>query len=403
MTSNTRRRLCVGLGVIFSLAVFSTARAASVCGSISGNLVTNCGFESDPGGTNVPTGWAVTDGPFGFTNGASAHSGTWGYFLDQARRADPLVISQSIVTTPGDLYQVSFWLTTGLDPLGRDTVDVTFGGVSIFSEVSDATSDNHFVEHSFILLAASGSTDLAFAALNHSGVQSLDDVSVTDLGAAPTPIPATLPLFASGAGVFGFLGWRRKRKAVTKQSLAAVLACLAMSGGAKASVYDFTFTSTIINATTPIIVVGDTFTINLLLDNGGSTLVSQTWSSADAISGFTIDTGSYHGSYSTLFPGSSFQTDVSGALTLTNFFGAANTSNNQDNFGSFGGNVLSGNRFLDFFGRSNFYAALPTTVADWTVSAATPLPAALPLFATGLGALGLHGWRRKRKIAAKAA
>lgn len=30
-------------------------------------------------------------------------------------------------------------------------------------------------------------------------------------------------------------------------------------------------------------------------------------------------------------------------------------------------------------------------------SAATPLPAALPLFATGLGALGLFGWRRKRK------
>ena len=30
---------------------------------------------------------------------------------------------------------------------------------------------------------------------------------------------------------------------------------------------------------------------------------------------------------------------------------------------------------------------------------ATPLPAALPLFATGLGALGLLGWRRKRKPA----
>jgi hypothetical protein len=31
---------------------------------------------------------------------------------------------------------------------------------------------------------------------------------------------------------------------------------------------------------------------------------------------------------------------------------------------------------------------------------ATPLPAALPLFATGLGALGLLGWRRKRKVLA---
>jgi len=32
-----------------------------------------------------------------------------------------------------------------------------------------------------------------------------------------------------------------------------------------------------------------------------------------------------------------------------------------------------------------------------------PLPAALPLFATGLGALGLRGWRRKKKAAARAA
>jgi hypothetical protein len=32
----------------------------------------------------------------------------------------------------------------------------------------------------------------------------------------------------------------------------------------------------------------------------------------------------------------------------------------------------------------------------------TPLPAALPLFATGLGALGLLGWRRKKKAAAVA-
>ena len=34
------------------------------------------------------------------------------------------------------------------------------------------------------------------------------------------------------------------------------------------------------------------------------------------------------------------------------------------------------------------------------VPGGVPLPAALPLFATGLGALGLIGWRRKRKAAA---
>lgn len=44
---------------------------------------------------------------------------------------------------------------------------------------------------------------------------------------------------------------------------------------------------------------------------------------------------------------------------------------------------------------------LGTLTAD-SVSA-TPLPAALPLFAGGLGAIGLVGWRRKRKAAAIAA
>jgi hypothetical protein len=44
----------------------------------------------------------------------------------------------------------------------------------------------------------------------------------------------------------------------------------------------------------------------------------------------------------------------------------------------------------------------PIQVGTWsvTISAETPLPASLPLFAGGLGAIGLLGWRRKRKAQA---
>jgi hypothetical protein len=50
---------------------------------------------------------------------------------------------------------------------------------------------------------------------------------------------------------------------------------------------------------------------------------------------------------------------------------------------------------------SNFFLITEVSTADVTIAtAATPLPAALPLFATGLGGLGLLGWRRKRKAQA---
>jgi hypothetical protein len=50
-------------------------------------------------------------------------------------------------------------------------------------------------------------------------------------------------------------------------------------------------------------------------------------------------------------------------------------------------------------------APFPTFNASFSLEGdpATPLPGALPLFATGLGALGLLGWRRRRKAAVIAA
>ena len=46
---------------------------------------------------------------------------------------------------------------------------------------------------------------------------------------------------------------------------------------------------------------------------------------------------------------------------------------------------------------------LLVSTPEFAAPTATPLPAALPLFATGLGALGVFGWRRKKKAAALAA
>jgi hypothetical protein len=71
-----------------------------------------------------------------------------------------------------------------------------------------------------------------------------------------------------------------------------------------------------------------------------------------------------------------------------------------------GNAIQSSSAFLDpmFFIDPNFAGAgnysIETSFGIGNGPVVTPLPAALPLFATGLGALGLLGWRRKRKNAA---
>ena len=49
------------------------------------------------------------------------------------------------------------------------------------------------------------------------GSQGVLDSFNTTLSFTPTPLPAALPLFATGLGALGLLGWRRKRKALLSQ------------------------------------------------------------------------------------------------------------------------------------------------------------------------------------------
>jgi hypothetical protein len=101
--------------------------------------------------------------------------------------------------------------------------------------------------------------------------------------------------------------------------------------------------------------------------------------------------------------------------TFTNPFTAGTTTGGVGNLGPNNVNLgLSVGQFLSFTGFNLTYDVVSLTspelfnnvlllgsagsVTGSIVDApTTPLPAALPLFATGLGALGLLGWRRKRK------
>lgn len=164
---------------------------------------------------------------------------------------------------------------------------------------------------------------------------------------------------------------------------------------ANATVFEFTFTDTISAANTPGISVGDTFTLHLFLDNGGSSLISQSWTAAQTM-GFTINAGSYSATYSTVWQSLfDFETDASGNVSVAQFFGTEPTSNNTDNFGSWTADTVFGNAiFDDFFGRENFVAAGAFTDPDkWTL-AAVPEPTTIALL--GIALVGLGVTRRKR-------
>lgn len=67
------------------------------------------------------------------------------------------------------------------------------------------------------LISSDGSGNIALLFTEDSRTEAspiIDDVliSTIDSSASATPLPGTLPLFVSGLGALGLMGWRRKRK-----------------------------------------------------------------------------------------------------------------------------------------------------------------------------------------------
>lgn len=96
--------------------------------------------------------------------------------------------------------------------LGTDSVKVAdVGGVGeIIFTLNDASG--------FALLSPSFNIEWAITCANGVYVNNFT-TSTTEL--TPTPLPAALPLFASGAGFLGLLNWRRKRKSPVAKVAAA--------------------------------------------------------------------------------------------------------------------------------------------------------------------------------------
>ena len=113
----------------------------------------------------------------------------------------------------------------GETPTQQLTVGITSGSSTPSQTFTTLSTSLLFWQdwgpNSYNFLATATSATLQFSVTNQKYDIGLDAVSVSAApltAASAAPLPAALPLFASGLGVMGFLGWRRKRKA---QAIAA--------------------------------------------------------------------------------------------------------------------------------------------------------------------------------------
>ena len=156
----------------------------------------------------------------------------------------------------------------------------------------------------------------------------------------------------------------------------------------------FSYTDTISTSNVLGVSPGDSWVVEVILDNGGSSLSDQVWSADDLVSGL-FTAGSYFQSFDSQMCGS-FSTDVGGAVAsaFCGTFGA-----NTDSYGSGGLTYLFNNAVRSSNGNLAFFTngSMSSNPGSWTVRfAAVAEPGTLALLAIGLFGMGLA---RRRKTA----
>jgi hypothetical protein len=181
------------LAVSVSAATFASAKPIpvknimpdppSICDAVAGNLVSNCGFEiglSDWTFTGNTSNVMPTGGPL---EGVVANSGA--EFLGLGNTGSDGFMSQTLVTVPGQTYEISWYLQVG-DFFGTTTpsdFSVSWNGTPVYSVV-DPPGTASYVNHSLTAVATSSSTTLKFGFRDDPDYMFLDDVVVN---AVPEP------------------------------------------------------------------------------------------------------------------------------------------------------------------------------------------------------------------------
>jgi hypothetical protein len=200
----------IGLnGILAGSGAMPAMATPSLCDSIAGNLVVNCGFE-----TGDFSGWTTNFPPGStFVDMAAAHTGNFGVF-DGVVGMDGTLSQTLTILDPGTYEVAAWWFNSGQSP---NDFNVTFDGVEGINLVNPPGFPP-YEEFSFLVSSTGGPADLVLGFRNDPGFDAFDDISVVEVSSVPEP--ATLTLLSSGLLGLAMMRRRKLSRAASPLALA---------------------------------------------------------------------------------------------------------------------------------------------------------------------------------------
>jgi hypothetical protein len=197
------KKIGSAIAALLALGCGSANATPSLCNAVAGNLLQNCGFES-----GTFSNWNTSPAPSGsdFGVGGPGYTGGFNGFFG-ATAGMPDAIGQTVLTTPGHLYDLQFYFKSDGDlPNGAfvgyfDTAFHVLGGGPDIPQLDWTLED-------FTFTATTNFTLIKFGGQDGPGFLSVDDFVLRDVTAVPEPF--TLGVF--GAGLAGAFVMRRRKR-----------------------------------------------------------------------------------------------------------------------------------------------------------------------------------------------